>query len=693
MGKDDNHKLPDRKITINLETTSASIPHIINDNMIFWGKADNNTDQNVFDLNATVWKDLSGYKNDIDKISDIWTGKGLKVTSKWDESKLTELPEKITETVNSGSYSVKFTPTAINDAEGANLCLFGSDNGNFRIFIKKDSGRIYFKWGDARYTPEMVSVEVNEAEGNENAITVENGKVSWYIDGSLRSEKQYPVDKFNTVGKITLSDVKEGNVGSVAFGELKFFDKALSAEELKSTDILNPDTTMDEWYNNVENGIALCGEMNKGTKTLDGGNITYFCLPGDTYAKENADTIAAKVRESVKTSELEADFASYDSVSKLTQSVIVAQKSQDAGADITTDELVSYINSSLPEDIAALADEVEDSAIAGIKNKVNHTASASAASFKNSVTEQLIIASITSPKEYDPEKVAERIVEYADELGIDLNGYDKASKDKQARIARSIMSAKPETAEGIESLIKSGMGNRDQNNNAGGGGGGGGGNSAGGSNVGGGSAGGGGLPTKPSAVHGSDIETPDTQTIAGFIDMKGFEWVKEALEYMVGNGFVYGVGENRFAPGNNVTRSEFVAMIARCEGFEETDDQESVFDDVPVGFWGFKNIMSAYRKNIISGVGGGKFNPSGKITRQDMAVILYNVYKLKAEQNEQDADFADWDEISDYAKEAVGKLHALKILNGNGSGFSPKGLCTRAEAVQAIYNYMKAVNK
>ena len=56
-----------------------------------------------------------------------------------------------------------------------------------------------------------------------------------------------------------------------------------------------------------------------------------------------------------------------------------------------------------------------------------------------------------------------------------------------------------------------------------------------------------------------------------------------------------------------------------------------------------------------------------------------------------DNGFSDRDSISDYAKEAVGKLHALKILNGYGAEFMPKGLCTRAEAVQAIYSYIKAV--
>ena len=147
-GKDAQHTLPDRTITLNIDTTSPAIPHIYNENMIFMAVSSNNTDQQKYDTKASVWKDLSGYKNDIDKVYDSWAADGLKVVSKWDEGKLTALPQAITGAVNSKNFTLKFIPSEINAVAGANLSLFGSDNSNFRVFVKKDSGKLYFKFGN-----------------------------------------------------------------------------------------------------------------------------------------------------------------------------------------------------------------------------------------------------------------------------------------------------------------------------------------------------------------------------------------------------------------------------------------------------------------------------------------------------------------------------------------------------------------
>ena len=688
-GKDEAHKLKDRKITIKMETTSPTISHISNENMIFWADATtNNTDKNIYDYSASVWSDLSGYNNDIDKVYDVWTSKGLKVTTKWYKNRLTQLPQKVADTINSGNYTIKFTPTAINEVSGSNLSLMGSDNENFRIFIKKDSGKIYFKWGDATFTPEMASVNISDAEGKENAITVSSdGTVNWYVDGIKKSQKTYSLTGHNSVSNVTLSDVKEGNIGSVVFSELKVFDKALSQSEIQESDILNQDTTMEVWYSNVDNGIALCGRLKSGTDTINSTNVKYFCLPNDSFAESNATEIASELNKKIDSAELSEDFTSYNKIAKLAEGIVISAKTV-SGNDITTDDIISYANSVLPERISGLVKTIDDSALAAIKSTVNSSNIADEDTFEDLVTKQLIIASITSPKNYAPLEVAGRIISYSHDLGLNLHGFASANSTKKSQIALSIVSTKPNTVSEIEAIIVAGLStNQQSENNTGAGAA----PTSGGTNVSGG-GGGGGLPTTPSS-HQSQQPTIPTVTIAGFNDMSGSEWVGTALEYMVSKGYVSGVGDNKFAPHDNITRSEFVAIIARCEGFEITEESDSIFDDVPTDFWGYKNIMSAYKNGIISGVGERTFNPGGNITRQDIAVILYNVYERYAQQEDSDNNFSDWDNISDYAKEAVGKLHALKILNGYGTEFSPKGLCTRAEAVQAIYGYLRAVNR
>lgn len=718
IGKDEDHKIDDRTIHIKLSTTSPVPSHTYNKYLIFWGNKNNNADSNAYDKKSTIWADMSGKERNLSIGNESWANGGLRIPAKWDASELTVLPDKVKEAVNGGQFAISFTPASINVTSGANLSLFGSDNGNFRIFVKKDSGKIYFEWGNARFTEDMASVDIADAVGKENTITVENGTVKWYINeltnanttsvyaqqilttteaefdssaeaiGSLRwyngswtpkTTKTYDVLAHNQVGKITLSEIKEGNVGSYTLSDLKFFDlrdsQSADSAEAKISQ-LTPNDTQQKWYDKVDKGIDVCGT----TKTLVSGNVNLFCLSDDDLTDLNTAEIAGSVNAKLSGVSLKKDFDSYNKVAKLTQNTVIATKNK-AGKEVKPSEVTSYINNTLPKEMAGLLDVISDSTVSNITNEVNRSVSANEGDFGKLLQDKLIIKSITEPKLVEPGNVANRINTYGSTIGIDsttLLNFKNAPASVQAKIANIIVTQKPTTADGIESIISANLSGNDNSQQTSGA-------TAGGDNT-------GGLSPMTSGGIITEVIEP-TVTIAGFSDMAGSEWVGTALAYMVENGFVSGVANGKFAPKNNITRSEFVAIIARCEGLEDVLDADDVFDDVPKDFWGYNSIMAAYKNGIISGVGERSFNPSGNITRQDIAVILYNVYKLKATCETEDTNFADWGSVSEYAKEAVGKLHALKILNGYGSDFMPQGLCTRAEAVQAIYSYLQAVNQ
>ena len=81
------------------------------------------------------------------------------------------------------------------------------------------------------------------------------------------------------------------------------------------------------------------------------------------------------------------------------------------------------------------------------------------------------------------------------------------------------------------------------------------------------------------------------------------------------------------------------------------------------------------------------FGTGAFITREDMAVIIYNCAKLKGiTLKEGSLTVSDKNNISDYAKISVSALLNSGIVNGTGSGeFNPKGFATRAEAAKMIY--------
>ena len=174
-----------------------------------------------------------------------------------------------------------------------------------------------------------------------------------------------------------------------------------------------------------------------------------------------------------------------------------------------------------------------------------------------------------------------------------------------------------------------------------------------------------------------------------FTDIDSVAWANEAICALADKGIINGKSENEFCPDDFVTREEFTKMIIGVMGIP-ADGKENVFSDVDDNMWYAPFVKTAYEKNIIKGIGDGRFGTGSNITRQDMAVIAANVSGLNGRTEE---SFSDESEISDYALDAVKALAAAGMINGDENhAFNPRNNSTRAEAakiVYELYKYMK----
>ena len=208
---------------------------------------------------------------------------------------------------------------------------------------------------------------------------------------------------------------------------------------------------------------------------------------------------------------------------------------------------------------------------------------------------------------------------------------------------------------------------------------------------GGGGGGGGGLGGGSSSGKGSEqaIKTPVSEGIKVYTDMGEYKWAEDALYYLTQTNVISGYGNGEFRPQNNITRAEFVKIVAGCF-FEENTNTNKKFDDVDDNMWYSKYIKTALANGIISGVSETQFCPDEYITRQDMAVVLYNTaMKLNFEVEQSVPAITDDALISDYAKNAVYTLKSIGIINGYDDGsFKPANYANRAETVQMIYNFL-----
>ncbi len=192
-----------------------------------------------------------------------------------------------------------------------------------------------------------------------------------------------------------------------------------------------------------------------------------------------------------------------------------------------------------------------------------------------------------------------------------------------------------------------------------------------------------------------------------FADVVKTSWQFTAAKYVYERGLMTGKGTDvfdhiKFDPNSHLTREEFVQVLYNAEGRPEVTI-ENKFPDVK-NDWYKNAVLWANESRVVMGMGNGKFGVGMKITRQDLAVMLYRYaqmkgYSLNAEEGKS-AGFADGNKVSDYAKTAMDWAVTNKILGGKGTAgadisdmrLDPLGNATRAECAVMLKNFMSQFN-
>ena len=175
----------------------------------------------------------------------------------------------------------------------------------------------------------------------------------------------------------------------------------------------------------------------------------------------------------------------------------------------------------------------------------------------------------------------------------------------------------------------------------------------------------------------------DLETYALFTDENDYAWALEAIKTLTKSGIISGYADGTFLGNNNITRAEFTKIAVLAFGLYD-EDADCNFADVSGNDWFYPYVASAAKYGVINGYEDATFRPDDCITRQDIALIVYNA---RYNGEEGDAQFADSSDIAPYAAEAVGAMKTLGIINGvGGDMFLPRSFATRAQCAQIVYN-------
>lgn len=183
------------------------------------------------------------------------------------------------------------------------------------------------------------------------------------------------------------------------------------------------------------------------------------------------------------------------------------------------------------------------------------------------------------------------------------------------------------------------------------------------------------------------------------------DWAHEGLDYCIYHGYIAGTSASTVAPNGVCTRAQLVSILYRIQGEPTTvagyelAKLRAPFDDVPRGQWYTDAIWWAKLTGVVSGTSATTFDPSGEITREQLAVILYNYTKQFAPGSLTAtgslAGFPDAGSVSSWARTEMAWAVGNGLISGTGSGgvayLSPQGSATRAQVAAILMRFEQAM--
>lgn len=201
------------------------------------------------------------------------------------------------------------------------------------------------------------------------------------------------------------------------------------------------------------------------------------------------------------------------------------------------------------------------------------------------------------------------------------------------------------------------------------------------------------MPASAVKVGVSYVKATETPSETRFNDVSANDWFASAVDYVTGKGMMNGTADNTFSPKANTTRGMVVTVLYRLENQPSTS--AASFTDVASGAYYANAVAWANANGIVSGYGSGKFGPNDKVTREQLAAILYRYAQYKkydvSGANSLDG-YTDVQSVSSYAVPALQWANAAGVVTGkSGSKLDPKGNATRAEVAAMLMRFCENV--
>ena len=179
-----------------------------------------------------------------------------------------------------------------------------------------------------------------------------------------------------------------------------------------------------------------------------------------------------------------------------------------------------------------------------------------------------------------------------------------------------------------------------------------------------------------------------------FTDVNEENWFFESVYYVYRKGLMTGMTQTTFEPSGSVTRGMLATILYRQADAPTLEESDIIFDDVKEADWYHPGVTWGAYSSIVKGMGDGTFAPMEKVTREQLATMLYRYAdeyaKVDTTETGDTSKFSDYADISAWAADAMSWAVGAGILTGSDTGaLSPGGSASRAEAAAMLQRFVK----
>ena len=190
------------------------------------------------------------------------------------------------------------------------------------------------------------------------------------------------------------------------------------------------------------------------------------------------------------------------------------------------------------------------------------------------------------------------------------------------------------------------------------------------------------------------LENPEVDPGMEFSDVNQTDWFYDSVQYVSNKRLMTGTADDQFSPNATTTRAMVVTILYRLEG-EPAVTGDAHFTDLVSGQYYLDAVAWASQNDIVNGVGENTFAPNEDITREQMATILYRYAQYKGLDVSTAADlsgYPDAAQVQTYAQKAMSWAVAEGIVAGMDDGtLNPAGNASRAQIATILMRFCESV--